>query len=281
MSKKLSQGTFQGALTRRERVGLFKVGDTANYQQRVPLTRGALNGMTLSNNGSDATNDIDFAAGVCRDSTDAFNIVCSALTKRLDATFAAGTNQGGLDTGAVANGTYHCFAIEDTSSEGSGDFLFSLSPTSPTMPGGYDYFRRIGSILRESGAIVAFSQNDDEFLRVLRSSDFTQTNPGTGAQTVTVKVPTGIIVNAIMSMLLVADAGSTIALLTALVETNSVPSSTLLSLWAPSAGHMASGQFRIRTNTSAQFRTRLDVSTTNTVLRGITQGWIDTRDRNG
>ena len=111
------------------------------------LPQNYITGLTLSNNATDATNDIDIAIGSARDSTNAADIVlASALVKRLDAAWAVGTNQGGLDTGSIANGTYHVWLIQ-RSDTGVEDVLFSTSATAPTMPANYDYKRRIGSIL--------------------------------------------------------------------------------------------------------------------------------------
>ena len=111
---------------------------------------GHLYGLTLSNNGSDATNDIDIAAGTARDASDTVNMVlASALTKRLDASWAVGTGNGGLDTGSIADTTYHVWLIK-RSDTGVVDALFSTSATSPTMPSDYDYKLLIGYLVRAS-----------------------------------------------------------------------------------------------------------------------------------
>src|SRR5262245_55992518 len=73
---------------------------------KVPATqlwvRGYLWGLTLSNNAGDAVNDIDIAAGeASADDGSAVMALAAALTKRSDAAWAVGTNQGGLDTGAI------------------------------------------------------------------------------------------------------------------------------------------------------------------------------------
>jgi len=50
-------------------------------------------GLTISNNGTDAAHDIDISAGACRDSTNAKIIdLQAAITKKIDAAWAAGTN---------------------------------------------------------------------------------------------------------------------------------------------------------------------------------------------
>jgi hypothetical protein len=74
------------------------------WYDTVPLW--AISGLTYSNNGSDATNDIDIAAGRAMDATGAHIMVLAAtLTKRLDAAWSVGTNQGGLDTGSTTSGS--------------------------------------------------------------------------------------------------------------------------------------------------------------------------------
>jgi len=89
--------------------------------------RGHIGGLKLSNNASDATNDIDIAPGEARDKTNARGMVLSSgITKRLDATFTAGTGNGGLDQGVIANATYHVHLIENPTTVAT-DAIFSLS----------------------------------------------------------------------------------------------------------------------------------------------------------
>jgi hypothetical protein len=132
----------------------------ANLTPRLP--RNYLAGLILSNNTLDATNDLDVGAGSARDDTDAADITLSAITKRLDATWVAGTNQGGRDTGAIADVTWHVFAIRNPSTLVT-DVLFSQNIATPLMPSGFTQKRRIGSIIRRAGTIVAFVQLGDYF----------------------------------------------------------------------------------------------------------------------
>jgi hypothetical protein len=153
-----------------EATGLLKrtTGDRVN---RLP--RNYLFGCILSNNVADTANDIDIAAGSCRDSTDVADIIVPALTKRLDAAWAAGTNQGGRDTGVISDATWHVFAIRNPTTTVS-DVLFSQSPASPTMPPGFTQKRRIASIIRRgAGGIIPFRQIGDYFQVVNPVLDFT------------------------------------------------------------------------------------------------------------
>lgn len=119
------------------------------------LAPGFIKGIIQSNNVADATNDLDFTAGYCIDATGVKSMVLSALTKRSDAAWAVGTNQGALDTGAVGNSDYYVWAIMRSDTRVT-DLLFSLSSTAPTMPSNYDYKRLVGWFKRTAGTIVAF-----------------------------------------------------------------------------------------------------------------------------
>lgn len=247
--------------------------------------KGMLWGLTLSNNGSDATNDIDIAVGTAIDGTNAvFLTLGSALTKQLDVTWAVGTNAGGLDTGSIANTTYHVWLIM-RSDTGVVDALFSTSATSPTMPANYDYKRRIGSILREGAAIVGFVQDGDLFMRKLSIQDINATNPGTSAVTRTLSVPTGVRVEAILSIALTSTTTSTLygALMSDLSLADDVASGFLnqviLQTQSTAGVYRAKAGANVMTNTSAQVRSRLGASDALTVLSITTFGWRDLRGR--
>lgn len=249
---------------------------------------GYLYGVTLANNGVDPTNDIDIAAGAAASdgSTPAIMSLASVLTKRLDASWAVGSGSGGLDTGSIANTTYHVWLIQ-RSDTGVVDALFSASATAPTMPANYDRKRRIGSIMRVSAAIVPFIQTGDTFVRAVRIQDISVTNPGTSAVTRTLSVPTGINVfpfGTIQIELTTASAVTVSCLLTDLAQPDSDPgtvggSVTLSTLTAGGSQRALSYFGTIKTNTSAQIRSRFNISgsATNFVLH--TEGWVDTRGR--
>lgn len=168
---------------------------------------GHLYGLNLSNNVADAANDVDIAIGSA--ASDAASPLlmrlAAAITKRLDAAWAVGTNQGGLDTGAIANTTYHVWLIA-RSDTGVVDALFSTSATSPTMPANYDRKRRIGSIIRAAGAILAFKQDGDFFEWVVPATDTTTIT--TSAVLRTLRVPVGVALRANISVVIGNTAGA-------------------------------------------------------------------------
>jgi hypothetical protein len=248
-----------------------------------PALRGYLSGLTLSNNGSDATNDIDIAAGMAVDSTHVnMMVLASALTKQLDAAWAVGTNQGGLDTGAIANTTYHVWLIK-RSDTGVVDALFSTSASAPTMPTNYDYKRRIGAIVRTGGAIKAFTQDGDLFQWNTIVADINAAPPAsTNAISRTLTVPVGVRMEAVVNVEWnpVTSGGGTSVLLSDLSTTDEAPAITGV-FTVISAGTAAGGAagVRVLTNTSAQIRSRVSAAAGSDVLNIATRGWIDRRGR--
>lgn len=273
--------------------------DTTNWAPLVDfptqaLPRSYLAGCTLSNNGSDATNDIDIAAGACRDSTNAANITVAAMTKRLDANWAAGTNQGMRYSGAaIADTTYGIWAV--AKADGTQDIYAypnSGAPSAATVlaalqaeTGGADYLyvRRIGCIMRASSAIVAFSQWGDEFLRNAAVLDVDVTNPGTSAVDRTLSLPLGVKVWAILNHNVGGSgAADNRMLISAKDVADAAASATVAPLVNAGTGSLSAAdpnQSVVRTNTSAQIRTRNVGSDGNVAVRIATVGWIDRRGR--
>ena len=248
------------------------------------LPRGYIDGLITSNNGTDADHNIDIAAGACRDSTNAADLVLSAaITKRIDASWAVGSGNGGLDTGSVGNATwYHVWLIK-RSDTGVVDALFSTSATAPTMPANYDFKRRIGAVLTNGSAnIIAYTQYGDLFLWKTPVYDVNASATlGTSATLYTISVPTGVEVLA-----QVTTYGYK-----ALNTISTYTSSPLVTDVAPANGNQNSLQVTeggtgvtqgpagniFRTNTSAQLRMR--ANTKQSVACMWTYGWFDPRGK--
>lgn len=151
-------------------IPMARSGATTGLAYVAPLAK-HIHGWTWANNGSDATNDIDIAAGGGMDSTGAYWIDGAAMTKRLDAGWAAGTNQGMRNSAAAITDTdYYLWAV--AKADGSAqDYYAHTSATAATVlaalqaeTGGaaYAYLRLFGVIKRASGAIVAFHAYETE-----------------------------------------------------------------------------------------------------------------------
>lgn len=154
-----STDTINGAATLvlqpRQKAEIFKTGSTT-FQASIfgdplsgPHLQGYAYGLSLSTNATDAANDVDIAAGAAGSDSSPFYLLqlSSTLTKRIDAAWAVGNDQGGLDTGSVTNATYYIWLIQRSDTLVT-DVLFSLSSTAPTMPTNYDRKRLLGYLVR-------------------------------------------------------------------------------------------------------------------------------------
>lgn len=232
---------------------------------------GLLYGLTLSAAGSTATFGI--AAGAASGM-----VLSSAYTKTTSA-WGVGTGQGALDTGSIANSTWYQVYLIQRTDTGVVDILVSTSASSPTMPTNYTRKRRIGSMKTDGSAQwVKFSQNGDEFLWDAVVNDGPGTI-GTTASTLTLTVPPGLKVNALVYLNLSNSASSVSAAISSFDITDAAVSTINRQLSTPAANVIASGNFNVRTNTSRQIRARCDAASCNLDIG--TYGWIDTRGRFG
>jgi hypothetical protein len=152
-----------------------------------------LNPIDTANSGVDFNNDIVFSAGNFNFDDGSGSALVNTLIKKLDVNWIAGNDQGGLDIGVkAANTTYHCFAIRNLTSEIS-DFIYSLSPTSPTLPAGYTKKELVWSILTDgSSNIRGYKQEGKYCYWDLPVADFNLSNPGIGPDFRSLTVPTGV-----------------------------------------------------------------------------------------
>lgn len=246
------------------------------------LPRGYIDGLILSNNAGDATNDIDIATGVARDGSNTYDLsLTGPFTKRLDAAWAVGSGNGGLDTGAkAANTWYHIWAIRKDS-DGSIDALFSTSATAPTMPAGYTAKRRIGAVRTSAGsAILAFTQKNNSFVLSASILDVDVTNPGIAAVLRTLTTPLGIKTVALMNLTFSNTSG--VFFVSDPDASDEAPSYTAAPLGQIGGSAFigvapGSTQVRVWTNTSSQVRTRFSASVAGNIERIATLGWEDPR----
>ena len=245
------------------------------------LPQGYLSGLTLSNNSGDASHDIDIAAGVARDLTDNASIsLSSSITKQIDASWAVGTNAGGLDAGTVtASTTYHVWLI-NRSDTGVVDALFSTSASNPTMPANYDYKRRIGAVITDGSAnIRGFVQDGDTFSLTVPVLVYDST-VGTTATLLSVIAPSGIRTTSVVNANITSSTANTgIYLSDPSVNTAdptvAVTTAPGMTIRIAAANTSASQKVNVITNTSAQIMA--DASAAATALRLVSLGWIDNR----
>jgi hypothetical protein len=237
----------------------------------------------ISNNITDADHDIDISAGEARDSANAVNLtLASAITKRIDAAWAVGTDQGGLDGSESTPGTpdadtwYYVHLIR-RSDTGVVDVLFSESSSAPTMPADYDERRLIGAVLTDGSAnIIAFvaRESDGGGLRVLWDAsqvDFDSTI-GTSESLITVSVPTIVGVRALISAYITKSSTATAAWISSPLVSDQAPAAGIRSIGSQSASDSGtgSGHYEIETD-SGQVRARASAVTT--TFQVGTRGW--------
>lgn len=251
-------------------------------QRYLPMPQSAMTGLGISNNVTDANNDIDIAVGRAGAGTGDYNLILtSARTKQLDAVWAVGTNQGGLDTGSKANSTwYHVWLIARVDTHVV-DVLFSTSATAPTMPSNYTKKRRIGAIKTDSsGNIIGFVQYGDEFMwKSPPALDVDVTNLSTTRTNYALaSVPTGVVVKAMMNLLISGAAIRSVYIsnpdLTDLAPSSTVtPLAQIASVTTNTEGNNA----RAWTDTSAQISARSTGAST--TFKVAVLGWEDPRGK--
>lgn len=232
------------------------------------MPQGYFYGLSLTNNGADPVNDIDVAAGAARSLANTADIVlASAITKRLDAAWAVGTNQGGLDTGTKTNSTwYYAWLIKRTDT-GVVDVLFSTSRTAPTMPGSYTEKRRLKGAFKVdgSGNIVTFVQSGETFTRkAIGALDVSSSAFSTTATLVALDLPTGK--KWPVQLRVVVDTASRIVTIQDPDLTDVAPLVNGAPLgdagWDSTNGVSPASQINLVTNTSSQVRVRSDGAAT-------------------
>jgi hypothetical protein len=249
----------------------------------APL-RGHIDGLILSNDATDPAKDIGISAGEATDDGAAVIMsLSSALIKKLDASWAVGTNQGSLDGTESVAGTpdadtwYHIWLIR-RSDTGVVDILASESATAPTMPTNYDQKRRIGAVLFDATPdIYSFLQLGDKFfwkgqhLGLSDAPGVTTTQSGTLAG-----IPTGIRVQALLKGTARGSAATQYANLWA--PDFDEPSDAKAATFYASASYDNTEVSSIVPSTSAGVNYR--VIHTSVTLTVYTIGWIDPRGRN-
>jgi hypothetical protein len=270
-----------------------KGAGTANvvalYQGNSPtalVPRGHIDGLTMTN-AADIQNDITVSDGEATGATRDWLLRLPApITKRLDANWVVGDNQGGLDQNSKVGDTWyhvHLIARIDT---GVVDVLFSTL-LAPVMPAGYGKRRRIGSIYnRGSGlGINPFSQVGGYFEWETPVVDVDDGTPTNVAKARTLTVPIDVIVLADISPFHKQGSNASITAVSSLATIGQAAQSanadnlTLPGTVGPGEPNrwQVAGRMMVRTNNSAKIRTRAEDDTTRTGI--LTHGWFDFRGK--
>lgn len=241
---------------------------TTETNGSIQFSKNWIAGLTYANNAGDATNDIDIAVGECRDSTNAANMLLgSALTKRLDASWVVGTNQGGILSGSAADVDYNIWAIKRVDTGVVDVGMETTANATPTLPSNYTLYRKIGWFKRVGGSIVLFHtyERDGGGIHMAWDSptlDVDQTNGmSSTARTDALKVPLTFSVMATINVVL-TDATGGAAYFSCPDQTDVAASTSAapLSQIGFGAGIATSAQLRLRTGATGLVRSRATVT---------------------
>ena len=154
------------------------------------------NPITISNNATDANNDIDFSAGNIQFSDGSGQATYAGGTGQLDVLF--GTGNGMLATGTKAiNSTYHLYMVSNLTTGVSKPLaILGIAGTAPdptsVLPSGYTKFERRGWVITDpSGNIRAFTLTANRFEYNSNITDLNATLTGSEVS-ITVSAPWGL-----------------------------------------------------------------------------------------
>jgi hypothetical protein len=168
--------------------GLFLLCDGTGWgtfrDDRTPINRNN-RGFSLTL-GTDTDHDIDFGAGACWDSSEAFFFSVAAMTKQADAVWAVGSAAGGMDISVSAgfvmavSDVAYAYAIRKDS-DATGDIVFSLSSNwsgvDKTHISAYTYGRRIGAVpTNASRNFISFVESSGVYMMVDDVTVYNTTN---------------------------------------------------------------------------------------------------------
>lgn len=242
--------------------------------------QGHLYGLTMSN-AADANNDITIAAGECTaEGGGEVLTLAASITKRLDAGWAVGDAQGGINTGSEANSTWYEVHLIKRVDTGVVDAMFTTTANRATLPANYTKQRRIGWIRNDgSGNILAFTQVDDHFTLTTPINDVSATaTASTTSRTIT--VPPRSIARLRVACLgnTSVNAGNAIVF-RELVETDTAPTTSngFNSIGSGDFAVIGAGHIELRVDASSQIADRAITATGSMAYDISTFGWIDHR----
>lgn len=261
-------------------LGLLPKANGGTGSTTGPILRGHIDGLKLSPAGASATMPI--GAGEATDSTAAVMMTLAAAINKTTAAWAVGNNQGGLDTGTIANSTWYDFYEIMRPDTGVVDVAFCVSGNALTLPANYTYKRIIGSgLTSEIGQWVKIVQKGNKFAFDTPVLDFSGAGSATAAL-LTCSAPRGRKVNLFLSVVVAigggADGGTYISDpdISDLAPSVTVAPLASVVIYGSLAGDKAGAQVSCWTDTSARVRHR-ELNTQPLYI--ATLGWEDLRGK--
>jgi len=243
--------------------------------------QGHIYDLTMSN-AADAANDITVAVGECVDDGGTENMVlASAITKQIDAAWAVGTNQGGMNTGAVANDTWYEVHLIKRTDTGVVDVMFTTTANRSTLPTNYTKKRRIGWVRRATATNLAFTQVGSYITLTTPQNDVSATATASATTRTLTAAPSTIARFRASCLGNTAVNAANAIVFSELVETDTAPTTTngFNSIGSGDFAIQGAGHIELRVNSSSQIRDRAITATGSMAYDISTFGWIDDRGR--
>lgn len=243
----------------------------------LSVLRGYIDGLNYSTAGSSSTFTI--SAGVAADDGNTTMLTLAAPLSKTSGAWAAGNNNGSLDTGTIAANTwYFLFLISNGTAV---EVLTSLS-LSPLLPSGYTYKRRIGFTLTDAnGHWAVVHQNGDHFLLdALQGTGFYGQGFTGAAATTTQVTASGVSVIAHMKCNFYASAtGHVCVFYSPLMSSppSQAQSQEDYDFYSNVANAYVAGDVDIRTDTTGKIG--VVVSVTGDQVIAKLKGWTDLRGK--
>lgn len=237
-----------------------------------------ISGLTLSTAGSSSTFGI--AAGVAADSTNTSMMVVASAYTKTTASWAVGSGNGCLDTGAIATNTWYTVFEIQRPDTGVIDYVCSATTTpasGPTsLPANYTLFRRIGAMKTNgSSQWTKFFQINGEFIWDTPVTDATASGAAT-LGTATLSTPPGVNVLAHFDLNCRNASAGVLTLVAPTFISGTTASSTNFVCSSGPGGVDIGAPFSVMTNTSRQVQMNSGTGAGWT-LSLITTGWYDYR----
>lgn len=238
-------------------------------------------GFNLSNDTTDATNDILFPTGVVASEVAPYPLMShDATIRQLDVTFDTNNTDrrgGRFSSAAISDGWWHCFIISNGVLTKSG-FSKNANPTADDLyPAGYTHYRHVGWILRTAGVIQQFLQADNNFDWLNVPQDFSISNPGLSPVNRIIAAPP----NSYASILAFLQHNDPASVAAYYVYRTDLVTREISSMIASAASGRALSVVmprQIKVDASSQIRTNVtNTSNANTVIQNFTYGWVDNR----
>ena len=237
-----------------------------------------VDGLAISN-AADVDHDVTIGPGKIVDTT--FTTVLqltSNMTKRLDASWAAGNGNGGLFSGSIAATTWYYIVLIKNDITGAVDWGFDTSAAAANKPAGWTAYAILNAVVTSSSSKILPFYNDGNKMTLKTPTAYHANDPGTNAVLVTVTCPPSH--EAMVTFSMQNDSAATISagLLTSPNAADIAPThTTIYSLVTSSASRGASADYVKRTDSSSRLRYRLQGSTPHIDVYIFSLGWIFNR----